>query len=86
MATICRECGSRLHPDQTICPLCGTVQLQAMIDAQNKKIMQEKKNPTVRSKQKPFSLKDFLILSTTILITLISLIFLICIFAQVEFA
>ncbi len=86
---ICKECGAKLPPDQTVCPRCGALQPQAVRPVQKRqKPVTRAAVSQQRSAQKPtqkpviYTWSDKLILIGTVLLALCAVIWFVAVLAE----
>lgn len=80
---ICKECGAKLPPDQTVCPRCGSLQPQAVRPVQKR---QKPAGTQQSSGQKPkrqtvYTWRDKLILGGVVILTLCAVIWFVAVLA-----
>ena len=84
---ICKECGAKLPPDQTVCPRCGSLQPQAVRPVQKRQRPAARPAGTQQSSgQKPqrqpvYTWLDTLILGGVVVLTLCAVIWFVAVLA-----
>ena len=73
---ICKECGTKLTPEQTTCPNCGALQQQAVPKKRKKSDTASQQNQP-QSDEVQMQWQDRLILGATVLVTLAAIAWLI---------
>lgn len=80
---ICRECGAKLPPDQTVCPRCGFLQPQAVRPVQKRQRTADVQRVSEQKTQKQtvHTWRDKLVLGGAVLLTLCAVIWFVSVLA-----